>query len=121
MQTQKTVLVTGGAGHVGSKVVPRLLENGFKVHVLDLYLFHRKVFEDFRNNPNLIEFLGDIRNPNLLAEALRDCDFVIHLACISNDPSFKLDPKLGKSINYESFLPLVRAANLEGISRLIYA
>jgi len=45
MQTQKTVLVTVGAGYVGSKLVPRLLENGFKAHVLDLYLFHRKVFE----------------------------------------------------------------------------
>ena len=120
MQTQKTVLVTGGAGYVGSKLVPRLLENGFKVHVLDLYIFHRKVFENFRNNPNLVEFLGDIRNPNLLAEALRGCDFVIHLACISNDPSFELDPKLGKSINYDSFRPLVRAAKLEGIARFIY-
>ena len=53
--------------------------------------------------------------------ALDGCDAVIHLACISNDPSFDLNPDLGKSINYDCFRPLVKAAKDAGVKRFIYA
>jgi nucleoside-diphosphate-sugar epimerase len=56
-----------------------------------------------------------------VADALTGCDAVIHLACISNDPSFDLDPGLGKSINYDCFRPLVKAAKDAGVRRFIYA
>ena len=56
-----------------------------------------------------------------VADAMRGCDAVIHLACISNDPSFELNPDLGKSINYDAFRPLVQAAKAEGARRFIYA
>ena len=56
-----------------------------------------------------------------MASAVAECDAVIHLACISNDPSFELNPALGKSINYDAFLPLVQAAKAAGVRRFIYA
>ena len=64
---------------------------------------------------------GDIRDAAHVKEAVHGCDAVIHLACISNDPSFELDPVLGKSINLDAFRPLVRAAKDAGVKRFIYA
>src|SRR5579872_7186869 len=91
------VLVTGGAGYVGSVLVPRLLEAGHAVTVLDLYLYGDAAIAGVRDHPRLREIKGDIRDPDLVADALEGCDCVLHLACISNDPSYDLDPALGKS------------------------
>jgi nucleoside-diphosphate-sugar epimerase len=114
------VMVTGGAGYVGSKLVPALLERGYKVSVLDLYMYG-DVFADYKNNQNLREIKGDIRDPQAVKKALEGADAVIHLACISNDPSFDLNPDLGKSINFDCFRPLVRASKDVGVKRFIYA
>ena len=121
MNEKGRVLVTGGAGYVGSHLVPKLLAAGYPVNVLDLYLYGEEVLDQIRDNPNLREFRGDLRNPKIVDSALKGCVSVIHLACISNDPSFELDPTLGKSINYDAFRPLVQAAKRKGISRFIYA
>ncbi len=115
------VLVTGGAGYVGSALVPRLLERGHRVTVLDLYLYGDGLFAGYRNDPNLIEVKGDIRDAAAVSRALKGCDAVIHLACISNDPSYDLNPTLGMSINYDAFRPLVRASKKAGVARFIYA
>ncbi|MCH8181687.1 MAG: SDR family oxidoreductase [Proteobacteria bacterium] len=115
------VLVTGGAGYVGSALVPKLIEAGHQVTVLDLYLFGDHIFESLGANGCLREVKGDLRDPAMVESALTGCDAVIHLACISNDPSFELNPALGKSINYDSFRPLVRAAKRAGVRRFIYA
>ena len=96
-QDIRTVLVTGGAGYVGAVLVPKLLARGYRVKVLDLYLFGDDVLP--KRAAGLEEIRGDIRNQELLRASLRDVDAVIHLACISNDPSFELDPGLSKSIN----------------------
>ena len=118
---KRTVLVTGGAGYVGSRLVPALLRAGHNVHVLDLYIFGNHVFDENKHDPNLKEFYGDLRDGSVVAAALTGCDAVIHLACVSNDPSFELDPGLGKSINYDAFRPLVQAAKQAGVNRFIYA
>lgn len=115
------VLVTGGAGYVGSVLVPRLLEAGHAVTVLDLYMYGDDVLAGVRGHPQLREIKGDIRNADTFAAALDSCDAVLHLACISNDPSYDLDPALGKSINHDAFRPLVRAAKAAGVRRFIYA
>ncbi len=117
----KTVFITGGAGYVGSVLVPKLIKKGFKVKVLDLYMYGDHVFKDLKGNPNLTEFKADIRDDKLLDRELAGVDAVIHLACISNDPSFELDPKLGKSINYDAFIPLIRLSKKHKVKRFIYA
>ena len=115
------VLLTGGAGYVGSALVPKLLGAGHGVTVLDLYLYGEDVLAPVAGHPGLTEIKGDLRDPDTVARALSGCDAVIHLACISNDPSFELDPELGKSINFDAFRPLVRAARDKGVKRFIYA
>jgi nucleoside-diphosphate-sugar epimerase len=117
----KQVLVTGGAGYVGSVLVPKLLTEGYRVKVLDLYLFGDNVLAEVKGHPGLEEIKGDLRDRDLLARVLPGCDAVIHLACISNDPSFELNPELGKSINYDAFIPLVEIARSSGVRRFIYA
>jgi nucleoside-diphosphate-sugar epimerase len=113
-------MVTGGAGYVGSNLVPKLLAAGYQATVLDLYLYG-DVFANLASNPNLTEVKGDLRNPSDVQRALAGCDAVIHLACISNDPSFDLNPDLGRSINYDCFRPLVKASKDAGVKRFIYA
>ena len=108
------VLLTGGAGYVGSALVPKLLAAGHWVTVLDLYLYGEEVLAPVAGHPGLTEIKGDLRDGETVARALSGCDAVIHLACISNDPSFELDPALGKSINFDAFRPLVRAARDAG-------
>ena len=114
-------MVTGGAGYVGSRLVPKLLDAGYEVCVFDLYLYGQAALADVRGNPNLSEVRGDLRDPVAVSHAMRGADTVIHLACISNDPSFELDPDLGKSINYDCFPRLVRAAKDAGVTRFVYA
>jgi len=121
-QAQKfTVLVTGGAGYVGSVLVPKLLADGHAVRVLDTYWFGTDVLAAVKGHPNLAEIRGDLRDRAVLEKSLKGCTAVIHLACISNDPSFELDPTLGKSINYDAFLPLVQLAKKHGVRRFVYA
>jgi nucleoside-diphosphate-sugar epimerase len=115
------VMITGGAGYVGSRLVPKLLDAGYEVSVLDLYLYGEDIFAAYQDNLRLRQIKGDLRNPGDVARAVDGCDAVIHLACISNDPSFDLDPALGRSINYDCFRPLIRAAKAAGVKRFIYA
>ena len=116
----KRIMVTGGAGYVGSNLVPKLLDAGYEVSVLDLYIYG-DVFAGQNGNSKLRQTKGDLRNPGDVQKALVGCDAVIHLACISNDPSFDLNPDLGKSINFDCFRPLVKAAKDGGVKRFIYA
>jgi nucleoside-diphosphate-sugar epimerase len=118
---KKSVLVTGGAGYVGAVLIPKLIKKGYVVRVLDLYLFGDHVWPELSTHPNLQEFRGDIRDQTLVREAAKGCDAVIHLACISNDPSFELDPTLGRSINFDSFLPLVKLSKEADVHKFIYA
>ena len=115
------VLVTGGAGYVGTVLVPKLLAAGHAVTVLDLFLFGDHLPLGSPGGPPLIKLHGDIRDAALVQRAVTDQDAVIHLACISNDPSFELNPSLSRSINYECFEPLVRAARAAGVGRFVYA
>ncbi len=117
----KTIYVTGGAGYVGSALVPQLLAEGYRVKVLDLYMYGDDVLKAVKGHPQLEEIKGDMRDGALLRKTVPGSDAVIHLACISNDPSFELDPQLGKSINYDAFIDLVKVSKDSGVKRFIYA
>ena len=112
------IFITGGAGYVGAVLVPNLLENGYVVTVLDLMIYGENVLP---SHPNLNAVKGDIRDQALLQKLLPGHDAVIHLACISNDPSFELNPDLGKSINLDAFQPLVEISKSCSVKRFIYA
>mgnify|MGYP006131801371 CR=1 FL=1 len=114
----KKILITGGAGYVGAVLTPSLLKKGYKVTIIDLMIYGEEVLE---KNHNLTIVKGDIRNLELLTKIIPGHDVVIHLACISNDPSFELNPTLGKSINLDAFAPLVEISKKNKVKRFIYA
>jgi len=114
----RKIFITGGAGYVGSRLVPKLLSLGHKVTVYDLMLYGEEVLDD---NQNLFKIKGDIRDTEKLKKVLPGHDTLIHLACISNDPSFELNPILGKSINLLAFEPLVEISIKSKVSHFIYA
>ena len=114
----KKILITGGAGYVGAMLVPKLLKEGYSVTVIDLMIYGSDVLP---NHQNLKVVKGDIRDQALLNKIISGHNAVIHLACISNDPSFELNPGLGKSINLDAFKPLVEISKKCGVERFIYA
>ena len=115
---KKKIFITGGAGYVGCALADYLVEKGYAVTVFDLFIYGKNVFEK-KNDIKIIK--GDIRDKKLLEESIKNHDIVIHLACISNDPSFDLNPSLGKSINLDAFEPLVKISKNLNVERFIYA
>ncbi len=113
----KNVLVTGGAGYIGALLVPQLLSRGYYVTVLDLFLYG----DALAKHKNLTLVKGDISDRMVIGETLPGVDCVIHLACISNDPSFELNPKLGKSVNHDATIQLIDLAKTARVKRFIYA
>ena len=115
---QYKIFITWGAGYVGTLLTSKLLSLGHKVTVFDLMIYGENVLKD---HPNLRKVFGDVRDFKKIENTIKDHDVVIHLACISNDPSFEINPKLGKSINLDSFRPLVEISKSSNIKRFIYA
>jgi len=121
MSQAKNIMVTGGAGYVGAVLVPKLLTQGHQVKVIDLYIYGEDVLRSVKDHPRLTQIKGDIRDRKLLAKEVQGLDTVIHLACISNDPSYELNPALSKSINYDAFIGLVDISKGAGVRHFIYA
>ncbi|HEV2097970.1 MAG TPA: SDR family oxidoreductase [Stellaceae bacterium] len=113
------VLVTGGAGYCGSRLVPQLLDHGYKVTVYDIMYFGDAFLP--KSHPNLRLIQGDIRDTAKLAAAVAGHDAFVSLACISNDASFELDEALSTSVNLHAFEPMVLAAKQAGVRRFVYA
>jgi nucleoside-diphosphate-sugar epimerase len=113
------VFVTGGAGYVGSALIPRLLGRGYKVTSYDICYYGDNFLP--KSNPNLQVIRGDIRDTAKLAGTVAGHDSFISLACISNDASFELDEKLSTSVNLDAFEPMVIAAKKAGVRRFIFA
>jgi len=114
----KKILVTGGAGYVGSILVPKLLNKNYKVTVLDKMWFGSQGI-DYIKNDDLKIIKGDTRDKTLINKITKNIDTVIHLAAISNDPCSELDHNLTKEVNYEATVNLVQTAKKNGVQRFI--
>ena len=117
----KTILVTGGAGYVGSVLVPNILQKGYNVLIVDTMWYGEEGLNKVKDFDNLEIIKGDIRNKPLLDKVTKKSDMVVHLASISNDPSFDLNPELGKQINYDAVINLVELSKKNAVERFIYA
>ncbi|NJE62111.1 SDR family oxidoreductase [Thermococcus sp. 21S7] len=113
------VLVTGGAGYIGSVMVPMLLEDGYEVIVLDRFFFGRETLRDVEGHPGLTLVKDDIRwfDPSIM----RGVDAVIDLAALSNDPSGELDPERTMEINYKGRVRVAQLAKKYGVEKYIFA
>ena len=87
------ILVTGGAGYKGSILIPKLIEDGHHIICVDTFWFG----DYLEKNPSLVKLKADIRDAVAFEKAVNGIDSVIHLACISNDPSFALNENLCKT------------------------
>ena len=119
----KRVLIIGGAGYVGVELQKKLIDQGYAVRVYDTFWYPDGKLDRFAdlNKPNLEYVTGDVRDLNGLQIALENVDFCIHLACISNDPSYELNPKLAREINYLAFEKLIPIINQSSVKRFIFA
>lgn len=111
------VTILGGGGYVGTNLTNKLLDLGHQVVVLDTFWFGNHL--SYRAGLECIR--GDIRDYGDLLDAIVGSDAVIHLACVSNDPSFDLDPTLGKSINLDCFRLLLKVLSDYPPKKFIYA
>lgn len=116
---KEKILVTGGAGYVGSVLIPKLIDKDYDVRVLDLMLFGDNGLKDVSDKCEIIK--GDIRDEDTLKESLEGVDKVIHLASISNDPSSDLDQELTKQVNFEATEKLLTLSKQKGVKRFIFA
>ena len=115
------VLVTGGAGYIGSVLVPKLLGSGHQVTVLDALWFGSSGLAAHRDREHLRVLEGDIRDAEAVDGALGGVDAVIHLAAISNDPCSDLDADLTRSVNLEALDHVMRSSKAHGVRRFLYA
>lgn len=118
---KQTVLVTGGCGYIGCKLVPALLGDGYRVRVLDVLLFGNRLPAEAQASPLLELVVGDIRDDDVVRRSLAGVDAVVHLAALANDPSADLDPELTRQVNYDAVLSLLEAARRAGVSRFVNA
>ena len=117
----KNILVTGGAGYVGSVLVEKLLAKGYNTVVLDLFLYDPHVLNYLSKNPSLKILKGDIRNREVVTAAMKGIDAVVHLASISNDPTAELDESITRSVNYDAYNLLLAEAKNAHVKRFINA
>jgi nucleoside-diphosphate-sugar epimerase len=121
--TRHRILVTGGAGYIGSVLCPRLLRAGHRVAAYDGLFFGRSPVEALLENPDFSLIEGDVRDRAGLERvfARHDFDRVIHLAAVSNDPSSELDPAITRSVNLDGTRHVMQLAKQAGVERLLYA
>lgn len=115
------VLVIGGAGYIGSALLPKLLQRGYRVRLLDMLMFGDAAIESVKDHPNLQVVPGDFRHVQTVLEAMRDVTAVIHLGAIVGDPACSLDEDLTIDVNLSATRMIAELAKQQGIQRFIFA
>jgi nucleoside-diphosphate-sugar epimerase len=115
------VLVTGGAGYVGSMVVPMLLQKGHAVRAVDWLAHGGDPLLPVWSDPNFEFVRGDLRDAKVVALAVDGADAVVHLAAIVGDPACAREPELAKSVNLDASLAILKAAQDKGVKRFVFA
>jgi nucleoside-diphosphate-sugar epimerase len=117
----KKILVTGGAGYIGSVLVRQLLERNYKVRVLDILNFGGDSLVELFNNPNFEFHKGDVRNNKDIEKAIEGVDAVVNLAAIVGDPACAKEPEIANETNYEATKRLYNLANERGVKKFVFA
>ena len=115
------ILVTGGAGYVGSHLARKLLDNGHRVRILDGFWYGHHGLEEILDHPKLELIDGDIRDQTTLAAAAKGAKGVVALAAIVGDAACDLNPQETMEINYEATRHTLRACQASGVRRLVFA
>src|SRR5438105_9676374 len=115
------ILVSGGAGYVGSTLTPTLLSRGHRVRVLDSLMHGGQSLLPVWSHPEFTLIQGDIRDPQARATALDGIDAVVHLAAIVGDPACSQNPSDARTVNLEASLCLLREAKAAGVQRFVFA
>ncbi len=115
------VLITGGAGYVGSTLAPLLLAAGHKVRVLDRLLYGGESLLGVWSHPNFEFVHGDVRDRETLRQAVSECDAVVHLAAIVGDPACAREPETARSVNLDASMNLIEESRRAGVQRFVFA
>ena len=115
------VLVTGGAGYLGSTLIERLLHLGYNVRVLDCLLYGEHSIRQFYRHPRFELIRGDIRDVDTVVQAAQGMDAVVHLAALVGDPACALDEELTVDVNYRAPRTIARVSRGLGIQRFVFA
>lgn len=118
---KKRVLITGGSGYIGTHLTEMLLNNDYKVVLLDNHIYGNHGVSHLKNHPQLEIIHGDIANIKDVVKSLKDVDTIIALAAIVGDPACGVNPQETLNLNYESSKILIETANFYGIRRLVFA
>lgn len=117
----RRVLVIGGAGYIGSALLPKLLEKGYQVRLLDQLVFGEEPISGILNHPRLEVLRGDFRHVEKVVEALQGVDAVIHLGAIVGDPACNIDEELTIDVNLSATRMIAELAKTFGVRRMIFA
>jgi nucleoside-diphosphate-sugar epimerase len=115
------ILMTGGAGFIGSALLPLLLENGFQVRILDLCIYGTEAIKPYLDHPQLEIIQADFRQAAVVDQAMQDVEAVVHLGAIVADAACDLDEKLAIEVNQQATQIIAEAAQRQGVDRFIFA
>lgn len=115
------VLITGGAGYVGSTLAPLLLAAGHKVRVLDRLSYGGESLLGVWSHPDFEFAHGDVRDRETLRQAVRECDAVVHLAAIVGDPACAREPETARAVNLDASMNLIEESRRAGVQRFVFA
>ena len=120
-QNDSPILITGGAGYIGSVLTGQLLRDNYRVRVLDNLMYEQDSLKLYSDDHKLEIVHGDIRNETAVKQALEGISAVVHLAAIVGDPACEKNKQLATAVNQEASQLLSTLAKEQKIKRFIFA